>query len=328
MMTWLKRLVLLVVLLALLVGFYLQSVMEWVDAPTHTTNEASVLTVSPGDSVVVVARKLASMGVIEHPEWFRWFSRFDGSASRIKAGEYRLEEGVTPRDILQQLVKGDVTQYSFTIIEGWSYKQLLQMVAKEKQLTEVAADALQEKLQVAHLEGWFLPDTYHFPAGMTGERFLLRAYESMKSVLDEEWEKREKGLPLKNSYEALILASIIEKETGVAEERPEIAAVFINRLRKGMLLQTDPTVIYGMGDRFKGNIRRKDLREDTPYNTYVHKGLPPTPIALPGRAAINAALHPTKSDALFFVAKGDGTHYFSKNLKQHQAAVRKYQLKK
>jgi UPF0755 protein len=179
-----------------------------------------------------------------------------------------------------------------------------------------------------HPEGYFYPDTYHFQGGTTDVVFLEHAYQRLQSVLEHQWEKRNKNLPLQSPYEALILASIVEKETGKAEERPMIAGVFIRRLAKGMKLQTDPTVIYGMGVSFKGNISRRDLVTDTPYNTYVHAGLPPTPICMPGEAAINAVLHPADGKALYFVAKGDGSHYFSATLEEHNIAVRRFQLNK
>ena len=219
-------------------------------------------------------------------------------------------------------------------MEGWNFKQVLAAVSGHEALKHTLKGLTDGEIMARlghpgeHPEGRFYPDTYKFPRGTTDAAFLERAYQSMSRLLAEEWGKRDPDLPLKTPYEALILASIVEKETGVADERSEIAGVFVRRLRKGMKLQTDPTVIYGMGDNFKGNIRRRDLKQDTPYNTYVHTGLPPTPISMPGSAAIRAVLHPAPGKSLYFVARGDGSHYFSKSLAEHNRAVRKFQLKK
>jgi UPF0755 protein len=225
-------------------------------------------------------------------------------------------------------------QHALTIIEGWTFKQLMAAVRRHQALTQTLAGVEEQEvmsrlgLEAMHPEGWFYPDTYHFPKGTTDAEFLRRAHQRMTTFLQTAWEKRDKDLPLDSPYQALILASIIEKETGVPSERSKIAGVFIRRLRKGMRLQTDPTVIYGMGERYDGNIRRRDLVTDTPYNTYVHKGLTPTPIAMPSGMAIEAALHPEDGTALYFVATGDGGHHFSNTLEAHNEAVRKYQLKR
>jgi UPF0755 protein len=227
-----------------------------------------------------------------------------------------------------------VISYSFTLVEGWTFQQVLEAVREQEALQgtfeNLTAEAIMERLghPGEHPEGRFLADTYHFPRGTTDLALLQRAYGAMQEFLQQEWDRRAADLPFKTPYEALILASIVEKETAVAEERPQIAGVFIRRLRKGMKLQTDPTVIYGMGERFDGNIRRRDLSENTPYNTYVHRGLTPTPISMPGRDAIRAVLHPADGKSLYFVAKGDGSHYFSATLQEHNKAVRKYQLKR
>ncbi|MCG8426892.1 MAG: endolytic transglycosylase MltG [Chromatiales bacterium] len=290
----------------------------------------------PGTSVTSLAKDLADQGVLDNPLYLRVLARLEGSAAKIKAGEYQIPEGTTPLALLNLLVAGEVINHSLTLIEGWSFREVRQAVAEHTILEQTLTDLTDEEVMIRlgrtgeHPEGRFLPDTYHFPRGTTDLAFLKRALEAMDRVLTEKWKKREKNLPLKSPYEALILASIIEKETGLATERPEIAGVFIRRLRKGMKLQTDPTVIYGMGDQYNGNIRRKDLRTDTPYNTYTRKGLTPTPIAMPGALAIEAALHPKPGKSLYFVAKGDGSgsHYFSSTLKEHNRAVRKYQLKK
>jgi len=220
-----------------------------------------------------------------------------------------------------------------TLVEGLTFKNFLETLSKQEKidiaLTDKSFAEIKNflKLDIEHPEGWFYPDTYQYVSGISDADILLQAHKRMQRVLAEEWEKRAKDLPYKTAYEALIMASIIEKETGVAYERPEIAGVFVRRLQKGMRLQTDPTIIYGLGDSYKGNIRRKHLRQPTPYNTYVINGLPPTPIAMPARAAINAALNPAPGKTLFFVAKGDGSHQFSETLAQHNKAVQKYQIK-
>jgi len=295
-----------------------------------------VYKIRPGSSLAPVARDLQKKGVISSALLFRLLARRHNLANTIKAGEFRLKQGMVPLELLNLFVSGKVIQHSLTLVEGWSFKQVMAAIRANpilKQTLEGLDDKLiMERLGYAdqHPEGRFLADTYHFPAGTTDIAFLKRAYLALSKVLDNEWLKREKGLPFKRPYEALILASIVEKETGKASERPTIAGVFVRRLKKGMKMQTDPTVIYGMGDRYKGNIRRRDLREDTPYNTYVHKGLTPTPISMPGLDSITAVLHPAKGKALYFVAKGDGTgsHYFSATLREHNNAVRKYQLKR
>ena len=288
----------------------------------------------PGTSMGRLANDLERRGFIRSGLYLRSLASVSGRASRIQAGEYFFTPGITPETLLQQLVSGRVTSYSLTLVEGWNFRQVLAAVLRNEALShtlEGLSDAeIMARLGHAgeHPEGRFYPDTYSFPRGTTDVAFLKRAYETMSRVLAEQWAQRDAGLPLKTAYDALILASIVEKETGVEGERSEIAGVFIRRLRKGMKLQTDPTVIYGMGENYHGNIRRRDLKQDTPYNTYVHAGLPPTPIAMPGSAAINAVLHPASGKSLYFVARGDGSHQFSPTLVEHNRAVRKYQLKR
>lgn len=287
-----------------------------------------------GTSIARLATDLQQQGVIESGFYLRLLARWDGSAGKIKAGEYHLPHGMTPRQLLALLVSGKVVSHSLTLVEGWDIRQVLSAVrghqALEQTLEGVTYDQMMARLGYPgqHPEGRFMPDTYHFPRGTTDLAFLKRAYQSMVRRLAKEWEDRAPGLPLKSPDEALILASIIEKETGAASERATIAGVFIRRLQKGMKLQTDPTVIYGMGEAFDGNIRRKDLQQDTPYNTYVHRGLTPTPISMPGGDAIHAALHPEAGKSLYFVARGGGRHYFSDTLEEHNRAVRKYQIKR
>jgi len=308
---------------------------QFVKSPLNIDPDESILLdVRPGRSIKSIANELANKNIIDRPRYLAWTARINGQSKRIQAGEYVLEKDTTPKQLLDILVNGKVRQYSFTIIEGWNLSQVLQSAKSNENLKQVVGDVpanqlMQQLGQPAdiHAEGWLFPDTYYFVRGETDTNVFLRAYDAMKQHLKNEWENREAGLPYKTPYEALIMASIIEKETGKGEERAEIAGVFVRRLRKGMRLQTDPTVIYGVGEKFDGNLRRRDLRKDTPYNTYTRRGLPPTPIAMPGLAAIHAALHPAKGDSLYFVAKGDGSHVFSKTLKQHNEAVIKYQLK-
>jgi UPF0755 protein len=269
---------------------------------------------------------------LKHPWLLMVLARWQGRAHQIKAGEYRLMPGTTPTMLLDQLVAGKVVQYSLTAVEGWTFQQLLDAVnrhaALEHRLSGLDTAAIMERLGHAdeHPEGRFYPDTYHFPRGTTDIAFLRRAYDELHARLDAAWQRRAPGLPYKNPYEALVMASIVEKETAVAAERAAIAGVFVRRLQQGMRLQTDPTVIYGLGPSFDGNLRARDLVEDTPYNTYLHTGLPPTPIALPGMGSIEAALHPAVATSLYFVARGDGTHEFSDTLEQHNRAVARYQL--
>jgi len=263
--------------------------------------------------------------------YFRLLAKLEGGKYHLKAGKYNLKQEITPIQLLQILDQGKAISYHLTLIEGWSIKEVLQALAQSPQLihqikdseTNLMALINQSKL---HPEGQFFPDTYAFSETTTDIQFLKRSQQKMQKILAQEWAQRAENLPLKSPYEALILASIIEKESALASERNLIAGVFIKRLKKGMRLQTDPTVIYGMGALYHGNIRRKDLRKDTPYNTYTRKGLPPTPICMPGQGAIHAALHPENKGYLYFVAKGKtGAHYFSKTLREHNRAVRKYQ---
>jgi len=306
---------------------------EFQHQPINLTEENATFTIYSGNTIRQVAQTLFDDGYIEDPVMFIALARVQGEDTRVKAGEYRLKSSHTPSTLLQLFSKGDSILYSFTIIEGWTFQQLLKAIQSDSVLVQTLTTQdhrsvmAQISEQHEHPEGQFLPDTYHYPRGTTDVQFLKRAYNTMQQKLEQAWQNRDQDLPLKSSYEALTLASIIEKETGAAFERPLIAAAFIHRLKKGMRLQTDPTIIYGLGTDFDGNIRYSDLRKDTPYNTYLHKGLTPTPIALPGMDAINAALHPADSTAVYFVSKGDGTHQFSNTLKEHNAAVSKYQLK-
>ena len=323
-----------VVLLAgLAIAWLAYDLFQFKQTPINLS-EKRLFVVEPGASLSKVAYQLQNQGVIDHPRYLTLLGRWYGQASRLKAGEYQLEPGLTPMQLLDKYVSGDVAQYALTVVEGWTFKEMLQAIHAHEKLRHTLKDASTEEIMQQlgspgeHPEGRFMPETYHFTAGMTDLDFLKRAYNEMGQYLQQAWSQREQNLPYKTAYEALIMASIIEKETAVPAERPEIAGVFVRRLQKNMRLQTDPTVIYGMGDNFDGNIRRKDLRQDTPYNTYTRHGLTPTPIALPSAEAIDAALHPAEGESLYFVAKGDGSHYFSATLAEHINAVRKYQLKR
>ena len=291
-----------------------------------------IFAIEPGTNIKAIANKLSLDKIIEDPWLFILLAKLKGVETKVRAGEYRLRPGQSTSGLLELFTTGNSIQYSFTVIEGWTFRQLMTQLENHPVIINTLKNKTNEQIMTTlgyagqHPEGLFYPDTYQFPKGTTDILFLKRAYQLMQKNLAKAWDKRAKNLPIKTAYEALILASIIEKETGVGYERPLIASVFIQRLNKNMRLQTDPTIIYGMGDQFDGNIRRKDLKKDTPYNTYVHKGLTPTPIALPGLDAINAALNPAESKALYFVAKGDGTHQFSETLKDHNNAVIKYQL--
>ncbi len=333
-----KRILLLLFILSfiaggLTAGWFWRDMQTQLDAPINITAPISLTyTIKPGMNLKQVAQDLTQQGVLAHPYYFMLEGRLQGSESRLKAGEYLLNPEVTQRQLLEQFVRGKVVQHSLTLIEGWSFRQLMDEVVSNGTLVQTLSNIDSKTVMAAlsvpeiHPEGRFFPDTYHFPIGMTDIEFLHRAYVKMERVLEEEWQQREAGLPYKTSDEALIMASIIEKETAVAEERAAIAGVFVRRLQKGMKLQTDPTVIYAMGNDYHGNIRRQDLKIDSPYNTYFYAGLPPTPISLPGVEAIHAALHPEDGETLYFVAKGDGSHYFSKTLKEHNRAVARYQL--
>ena len=300
--------------------------------PINLTSDTQTFTIQSGSNIKSIANQLSLEKIIEDPWLFILLARIKGVDTSIRAGEYRLLEGQSNAELLTVFTRGKSIQYTFTIIEGWNFKQLLNAIEANEiiinSLTEKSNEEIMGMLGYPgqHPEGMFFPDTYRFPKGTTDVSFLRRAYQLMQKHLQREWQNRTENIPLQSSYEALILASIVEKETGEASERPLIAGVFTNRLRKGMRLQTDPTVIYGMGDEYKGDIRFRDLKKDTPYNTYTRKGLTPTPIAMPGLEAIRAALHPAETKAIFFVSKGDGTHQFSETLEQHNRAVSKYQL--
>ncbi len=323
---------LLFLLVAVALAWIGYDVNQYLDEPIPI-QQTQHYELKPGSNFVRVVNELKQAGMISQSRYLRWYGRFTGKARQIKAGEYEIPVGLTPRQLLDMMVIGKVRQYALTLVEGWNFRQVMDAVhthpSLEHTLQGLDGAAIMTRLgyQDEHPEGRFLPDTYHFPKGLSDVAFLKRAYEAMAQALTEEWEGRAVGLPLQTPYDALILASIVEKETGLASERQAIAGVFVRRLEKGMRLQTDPTVIYGMGDRYDGNIRKKDLLRDTPYNTYTRGGLPPTPIAMPGRDAIHATLHPDESQNIYFVSRGDGSHHFSATLEEHNNAVIKYQLK-
>jgi UPF0755 protein len=300
--------------------------------PVQVPEDSTILDIPRGTSLRMLARRMTDAGILKHPYYFIALAYRQGDHARIKAGEFELTAGMTPVDVLARITSGQVVQYPVTLVEGWTFRQAVEAIEAQDRFSGELADLSDETLMAMlgrpgeHPEGRLFPDTYRFPRGTPRLSVLQRAFERMEQVLTEEWAGRREGLPIDTPYEALILASIVEKETGAAHERPEIAGVFARRLRKGMRLQTDPTVIYGMGARYEGRIGRADLREATAYNTYVIDGLPPTPIALPGRAAIHAVLNPADGDSLYFVSRGDGTHVFSATLDEHNSAVRRHIL--
>ena len=299
-----------------------------------TLSEDTTIDVIYGDSIYKVASKMQAIGVIEYPRLLVIYARLFDLAPKIKAGEYKVVSGQSPLQVLDNIVKNKVIEYSITLIEGWTAKEAINALQDADGIISTLNVNKPQSILTAvgasddykHIEGIFYPDTYSFRKGTKDVDILKIAYKKMNKVLADAWEKRADKLPYKTPYEALIMASIIERETGVGAERAQISGVFVERLYKGMRLQTDPTVIYGMGDKYKGKIRRKNLLEPTPYNTYTIKGLPPTPIALANEYSVQAALHPLLNGKIYFVAKGDGYHQFSSNLKDHRAAVKKYQL--
>ena len=326
-----KKLLVVFIILLVIMGLWAKLRYQQVLTEAVISNP-EVLMIEKGESFKSIARKLQRQLEV-NPYWFQLVAWQQQVTNKLKAGEYTLEPGMTIPDLLSLFVSGKTRQYAITFPEGFTFKQIRQRLQSNENLLHplktMTVDAILQKLNspYPHPEGLFLPETYFFEKGDTDFAVLKRAWQNMQRVLQQEWRGRQKGLPLETPYQALILASIVEKETAKPSERALIAGVFIRRLQKGMLLQTDPTVIYGMGDRYQGNIRRKDLKRPTPYNTYVIKGLPPTPISMPGREAIHAVLHPAAGNSLYFVAKGDGSHYFSATLREHVNAVNRYQKK-
>lgn len=336
-----KKISLPVKLLILATGIYLAGLISatagwfyfqnWLKTPLNIDSQGYRYELKQGQSLSHLANDLGAQNILDYPRLLRLYARFTDT-NKVHAGEYLFAPGTTPETLLEKLKKGDVVLYQVTFVEGWTFKQALAALEKNTSVRhDLAGKSEAEQLSllglsITHPEGWFFPDTYSFSRNTSDVEILQKSYRKMENLLNAEWEKRSANLPYKNAYEALIMASIIERETGHHSERDQIAGVFVRRLQQGMKLQTDPTVIYGMGDNYQGRITRKNLEEATSYNTYVIEGLPPTPIALPSAASIKAALNPAAGTALYFVARGDGTSEFSATLDAHNQAVRRYQL--
>jgi UPF0755 protein len=328
---WFWVLIVSILVIFLLTYGAIRQVQVWLYEPLPLS-EPTLVTITTGSGLGAISNKLYNAGVISHADSFKYYAKWRQLDRYIKAGEYQFSGSINSVEVLAQLVSGKVLEYQFTVPEGLRYKDFVTLLSNHPAMQGKPVPEAQEWLTSMHSrwkhpEGLLFPSTYRFAKHNLPIDIIEQAHLKQVQVLQTAWAQRGDDLPYETPYEALIMASIIEKETGLASERATIAGVFVRRLQKGMKLQTDPTVIYGMGDDFKGNIRRSDLITDTPYNTYVHRGLPPTPIALPGLAAINAALHPEDGLSLFFVSKGDGSHEFADTYPQHLINVRKYQLK-
>ena len=328
----LKLIGILLILISFASAWLIMDYRTFAETPLKVSDPGLHYNVPAGASLTHIAKDLADRGIINKPNLLIWMGRLQGKSNKLKAGEYNIAPGTTPEMFLDTLIGGKVVQYAITFIEGWTFKQLREHLSQNPDIVQTIQGLTDEEvmnrigLPGRNPEGLFLPETYHFVRGTTDIEILKRANRSLEDLVNREWQDRAPDLPYKSEYESLIMASIIEKETGKPEERDEIAGVFVRRLKKHMRLQTDPTVIYGLGDEYDGNLRRRDLQTQNPYNTYMHKGLPPTPIAMPGKAAILAALHPSKGKSLYFVSRGDGSHHFSDTLEAHNKAVIKYQL--
>lgn len=326
------KLLFLLLLAAIIALVVWSEYQRFLHQPVNLVEEDTIFTIHPGDNISKVSQRLYDSGLSPVPSvYLDIYARLQGTAQQIKAGEYRVESDATLPALLDLFISGKVVQYSLTIVEGMTAKQLFEKILAHPKLTktlnELNNETIREALSIENelVEGWFLPETYHFPNGTTDVQFLRRAYQNMQNQLDNAWQQMTEDLPYDSAYEVLIMASIIEKESAIPEERPEIAGVFVRRLEKGMRLQTDPTVIYGMGESYDGNIRKKDLQTDTPYNSYTRFGLPPTPICLPSKESIEAAMNPAEGNSLYFVAGAEnGGHIFSDNLQDHNRAVRQY----
>ncbi len=326
-------------LLALVIGLLLvlgigASAALWFayQRPLPTRDERVEISIPAGASARMIARLLREQGIDVRTELFVVIARLAGATQSLRAGRYEITRGMTLRDLIEHLRRGDALKERLTIVEGWTVREMRAALAAHAHLKADSKGMSDTQLLAAigatqkQPEGLFAPDTYVFDAGTSDLDVLRQAFRAQSAALQQAWDRRDADSPLKSPYEALILASIIEKETGQPGERARIGGVFVNRLRQNMLLQTDPTIIYGLGEKFDGNLRKRDLTTDGPYNTYTRPGLPPTPIALPGRASIEAAVRPEPTKALYFVARGDGTSYFSESLAEHNRAVAKYQL--
>ena len=328
------------VIISLLIGVAVLASLSFVTMQTmatpNTLSDSQLVEIKPGSTIRGLVSQLEQHDLVKCPKLLILWSRLNGDAKHLQVGEYEIRPGTSLSDLMNDITSGRVRQYSLKLLEGWTFKEFMSAIkthpAISHELDNLSQNELLELLEINHdhPEGLFFPETYNIHKNISDIDVLKRAHALMKENLHGLWEERDQGLPFESPYEALILASIVEKESAVPAERSLIAGVFINRLRKNMRLQTDPTVIYGMGDDYKGDIRFRDLRKDTPYNTYTRNGLPPTPIAMPGGAAIEAVMHPAKTDFLYFVALGDnsGRHKFSSTLEEHNRAVDKYQRKK
>ncbi|MFV3405083.1 MULTISPECIES: endolytic transglycosylase MltG [Pseudomonas] len=321
------------ILAGLVLGWSAWKINSVLEQPLQVAQER-LIDVPSGTTPNRMFYRMQREGLLDDAVWLRLYWRFNMAGTALHTGEYRLTPGMTVGQLFDAWQRGDVVQYNITLVEGWTFRQVRAAVAKHEKLRhtlEGLSDAeVMDKLGHAGVfpEGRFFPDTYRFVRGMSDVELLQQAYMRLDEVLAKEWAERSSGLPYRDPYQALIMASLVEKETGIPQERGQIAGVFVRRLRLGMMLQTDPTVIYGMGERYNGKITRADLREPTPYNTYTMTGLPPTPIAMVGREAIHAALNPSDGSSLYFVARGDGSHVFSDDLDDHNSAVREFQLKR
>ena len=321
------------ILAGLTLGYSAWKVKSALEQTLHVSQE-QLLDVPTGTTPNRMFYRMQNDGVLEDAFWLRLYWRFNMAGVPLHTGEYRMTPGMTVRELFEVWRRGDVVQYTLTLVEGWNFRQVRAALARHEKIKKTI-DGLSDAEVMDKLghpgvfpEGRFFPDTYRFVRGMSDVEFLQQAYARLEEVLAKEWAERSSDVPYRDPYQALIMASLVEKETGVPQERGQIAGVFVRRMRIGMLLQTDPTVIYGMGERYNGKITRADLREPTPYNTYTNAGLPPTPIAMVGREAIHAALNPTPGSSLYFVARGDGSHVFSDDLDAHNSAVREYQIKR
>ena len=329
---WRRSLLVVLTVAVLVAGAVVLYARNWLATPLPLGSAVTTVEVLPGQSLTAVTQDLAARGVLPHPRLLALYGRLTGADARLHAGEFAIAPGTTPAGLLQTFVSGAVVQHAVTIVEGWTFRDLRRALAAEPTLEHTLAGqadaAVMEALGEAgrHPEGLFFPDTYLYGKGARDIDLLRQARARMRQELDAAWAGRQADLPLGDAYDALILASIIERETAAADERGRIAGVFVSRLRLGMRLQTDPTIIYGLGPQFDGNLRRADLERDGPYNTYTRAGLPPTPIALPGRQSLLAAVQPDERGELYFVATGlgDGRHTFSKTLREHNEAVRQY----
>ena len=317
--------------LCILAAALIAAAAWWVSSPIVLRDSTVDFRIAPKSSLRSAATQMQEAGIAVNADLLALLARWRGVATGIKAGSYSVRQGITPDQLLAKLARGDVTQGESLLVEGWTFRQWRVRLDQhpdlkhETQGLSEAEIAARLGIEGGRIDGWLLPDTYLFDKQSSDLELLVRAHRAMRKKLELAWNERDAGLPYRNPHEALVMASIVEKETGRGDDRALVAAVFVNRLRKGMLLQTDPTVIYGLGETFDGNLRKGDLQTDTPYNTYTRSGLPPSPIAMPGLAALQAALHPAASDVLYFVARGDGSSQFSRTLDEHNKAVSKYQ---